>query len=186
MIGQVVEAGRADDLIDALMARTGGEVLAPPNALARAQRGGEYDCYHDHVSRRDLRRLVAGGLVSVHGMQADRLAHRVGWEGSADTFVAWYLREALRGLDVRLERREGRDWADQAEPDGPTCTGGGLGDLPQAVTDYLLRLVYGDKATYAAEYAYHRVHGAPCPVDPGTDWARKARGKIDHYLRGTK
>jgi hypothetical protein len=189
MIGTVSTAGTIDDTIDALMVRTNGERLAPPSSSAKAHAGGEYDAYTDYVSRRDMRRLVAAGLVSSHGMQADQLAHQCGWEGTADTFVAWYLGEALKGLDIRRSHRDGKSWADQVEPDPEElepAAGTVSGDLPGAVLEYLLRLVFGQKADYAAEYAYHVCQGAPCPQDPGTDWARKARSKIDSLTRKVK
>lgn len=103
------------DPIDCLMGFTGGDILRMPDGGA----GGEYDAYD--LTRGELRRLVGGRLVSrVHGLSADVLAAHALERGcrhaeSVDGFVAWYLEQGLRGLDVR---RDGSPCADGAgDPD---------------------------------------------------------------------
>lgn len=159
------------DPIDRLLGLTGGDVLAPPPAnLPRS--AGEYDAYR-LMSRRDIRRLTAGGfLSSEHGLQPDVLAHMAKSDLSADDFVAWYCDEALRGMDWRATARQGTTWETRDRSI----------DLPSTVVDYLARLVFPDKADYAAEYAYAAWGGWPMPTDPGTGWACKARAKIDALL----
>ena len=178
MIGSAVLTHQADDLIDALLTRTRGEVLYVTGD------GGECDFVRaGHVTVRDMQRLRAGGLVSSHGIEADRLAMVYGWEGDCSAFVEHWVCQGLAGLRARRERREGGAWSDS--PDDPELAGPVLSptELPIPLVEYLGRLVFGLKADYAAEYAYHLVHGEPCPADPGTDWARKARGRVDWYLR---
>ena len=177
MIGRVATTGHPSDIVDALMVRTRGEVLATP---AHAT-GGEYDCWPELVDRCTMRRLIASGLVSAaHGVPADRLADVAGWDGTPDTFVAWYLAEAVAGLDARKARRSGDAWEDRCEPEPETDEPAAL---PGDVLEYLLRLVFGAKADYAAAYAWHLWHGAAAPADPGTDWAAKARHKLDGMHR---
>lgn len=179
MIGTVTPSGVAVDIIDALMYRTTGEVLSTPAGAT----GGEYDCWPELVDRRGMRRLVAAGLVSrLHGLPADRLAEVAGWDGTPDTFVAWYLGQALAGLDARADRRSGTPWECQERPadDTPGTVGG---ELPACVLEYLDRLVFGDKLTYAAGYAWHLWDHTPTPADPGTEWAGKVRHKLDAMHR---
>lgn len=57
------------------------------------------------------------------------------------------------------------------------------GDLPEAIEEWLARLVFGPKCDYARAYAAAIVTGSQFPVDPGTDWARKARVKVDRLAR---
>lgn len=57
------------------------------------------------------------------------------------------------------------------------------GELPAPVVEWLGQLVYTPKRDYAAEYAAARIAGAELPDDPGTDWARKARQKVDRLLK---
>ena len=178
MIGRPTLTGSPADIVDALLSRTAGEVLAPPAGCT----GGEYDCWPELVDRRTMRRLVAAGLVSSHGIPADRLADIAGWDGTPDTFVTWYLDEAIAGLDARHAGRDGTAWHEQPEPE-PEPEGPCTVALPDEVVDYLLRLVYGTKLDYASEYAWHLWQGAPAPADPGTDWAGKARHKLEAMHR---
>lgn len=188
MIGRVTTTGHADDLVDDLIARCGGEVLAPAGRRA----GGEYDLLTDgHVSRTDMRRLVAAGLISPHGVPADVLADRFGWQGDAGSFVDHYVATSLAGLAARRDRREGCSWVDQVEPDpedepaGPMT--GTVRDLTGPCLDYLSRLVYGPKRDYASCYAMAVCGHCEMPPDPGAEWAGKARRKVDHYLnRGAR
>ena len=56
------------------------------------------------------------------------------------------------------------------------------GVFPEPIADFLARLVYETKREYATAYAAHRCHGTPLPADPGTDWAMKARVKVDRLV----
>lgn len=185
MIGTATHTGHPDDLVDDLIARCGGEVLAPAGKRA----GGEYDLLTDgHVTRTDMRRLVASGLVSPHGVPADVLADRFGWQGDAGSFVDHYVSTSLAGLAARRERRQGDSWVDQVRPDedeepAESMTGT-VRDLTGPCLDYLSRLVYGPKRDYASCYAMAVCGHCPMPDDPGTEWAGKARRKVDHYLNG--
>ena len=179
MIGTATMTGRADDLIDALLTVTRGEVLRPPSAENRDGRGGEYDGYLQGLSRRDVRRLTAAGLISSHGLPADRLAHHAGSLENADVFAAWYCRQALAGLDGRAEHRAGgpaeRDEWDDNHP-SPNV------ELPSALTDYLLRLVCERKADYAGDVADALICGAPVPSCDAR-WADDVVRKVRRYLR---
>ncbi len=61
----------------------------------------------------------------------------------------------------------------------PRQTGGAL---PAAATEWLDRLVFAEKRDYAAAYLAHLVAAAPAPVDPGTEWADKARRRAVKVL----
>lgn len=54
--------------------------------------------------------------------------------------------------------------------------------LPAEVAKWLSNLVYEPKRNYAAAYCAHRLYGDPEPVDPGADWAPKARKRADRVL----
>lgn len=183
MIGRFTPAGTGTDVLDMVHARCRGDILRVNNVGL----GGETDYLASgQVSARDMRRLRAAGLVShTRGCWADDLALIAGWDGTADTFVTWYFESCLAGLAQRADGRTGTAWEDRQEPtpDDYDPTGTVAGDLPAAIVEYLLRLVFGEKADYAAAYAYHVCTGAPCPDDPGTDWARKARNKVESLAR---
>lgn len=188
MIGQHTETGRADDIIDALLARTHGNVLAPPSTVRNG--GGEYDAWCD-LNRRDVRRLVAAGLLRRGGMQADRLAHECDWQGNADEFVAWYVSEALRGLDARAELRAGDAWADRERPDDDESfdagneTGDGIQHaptLPEPLCAYLRRLQYDRKRQYAAAVILAMHDGSPIPTC-AAEWAPRVVSKVIRYYR---
>jgi hypothetical protein len=53
---------------------------------------------------------------------------------------------------------------------------------PAAVVDYLARLVFEPKQLYAAAVALAMIEGGPMPEDPGTEWAEKARRKLDRLV----
>lgn len=193
MIGQTTTTGRADDLIDAMLCRTGGEVLSPPTS-----EHGEWDFYREHVSRRDLRRLVAAGLVRrVGGLPADRLAHVYGWDGDASTFVEMYLTQCLAGLDHRAGVRAGDVWAEREPSDddyAEACAideADGMPQLPPVIPTpaesaplaaYLARLVHPPKRVYAKQVADAIATGAPIPVHAGT-WAPDVVRRVSRYLR---
>lgn len=183
MIGAATMTGRADDLIDALLTVTRGEVLAPPAQSVRDGRGGEYDHYLSKLNRRDVRRLSAAGLISSHGMPADRLAAHAGSIDNADVFAAWYCSQALKGLDARAAARtrspERDEWFDN---DAPQTCEPWTGELPEALTDYLLRLVCQRKALYASEVAEALLAGLPVPPH-GAKWAPDVVRKVSRYLR---
>lgn len=172
MIGTVTTTGHADDLIDALLTVTHGEVLSPPTS-----ENGEWDGYRSNLDRRDIRRLSAAGLISSHGLPADRLAAHAGSLDNADVFAAWYLDQALRGLNARAERRSGRERADDIdEPSTPAV------ELPQPLLDYLFRLVCDRKAQYASDVAEAILNGDPVPhVD--ARWSVDVVRKVRRYLR---
>jgi hypothetical protein len=189
--GRVALTGDPSDRIDAMMHRSHGEVLAPRDARAKRLEGGEYDAL-EQVSRGDLRRLTAAGLYSSrHGLPADVLAHRCDFDGSADEFVAWWVREGVAGLEDRASRREGEAWHELERPEDSWHELEALearerlegGALPDALAAYLGRLIFDEKATYAAAYVAHVVEGATCPTDPGTGWALKVRRRVDSLAR---
>lgn len=185
---QVQFSGVAGDIIDALMVRTGGERLAPPPIGDTA---GEYDGFRDDHSKHELGRLCANGLVHSLGLRADQLAHCASWLGSADEFVAYYCTEALAGLRQRDERKSSSgEWADQVRPDDTDdelepAVAPIAGQIPESVLEWLERLLFGAKANYAAEYALAVCCGLVMPDDPGTEWARKARSKVDAMHRAS-
>lgn len=111
----VAVAGRADDIIDAMMHRSGGAVLRAPHGAD----GGEYDDWQQ-FTRHDIRRLVGAGLIARGGWAPDQLA--MFFDGchdmNADQFCAWWMTEGLEGLDQRAERRASTvDYADLERPD---------------------------------------------------------------------
>lgn len=172
MIGQLTRSEHGFDIIDALIDRCGGERLAPPAGAD----GGEYDYLTEgKVTSGQVRRLSAAGLISPRGRRADVLADLAGWDGDVSSFVEWYVRQGLAGLDQRRERRTGDEWATQERPDD--------GTWPVLLVEYFDRLVFTAKRTYAEQYAAHLLHGAPLPVDPGSEWAHKARAKVDRLVR---
>lgn len=181
-VGVFTPAGTGTDILDAVVTRCAGEPLRIDNVGD----GGETDHLHNgQVSARDVRRLRAAGLVSNRaGLYADQLAEVAGWTGTADEFVSWYCDSCITGLDMRAEARTGIAWHEQERPDddAPEQTGT-VGTLPFPILEYLMRLVHAPKAEYAGAYAYHIVHGHPCPADPGTEWADKARRKLDALHR---
>jgi hypothetical protein len=192
---QVSTAGTGWDIVDELHRRCGFEALRGSatgtghdgSTLVPAI-GGEYDhLTSGQLSTRDRRRLTSAGLLSPGGLAADQLADVAGWTGTADEFVAWYCAEGLAGLDQRAAARSGDSWETRERPADETDTAPDPapadGDLPAPVLEYLCRLVFGDKADYAAAYAYAVHRGGPAPADPGTDWARKARTRIDSITR---
>lgn len=181
---QVQFSGVAGDIIDALMVRTNGERLAPPPAGDVA---AEYDGYRDDHSKHELRRLCANGLVHSLGLRADQLAHVADWDGGADEFVAFYCTEALAGLRQRDERKSSAgEWADRVRPDDECEQAGTVaGEIPESVLEWLERLLFGAKANYAAEYALAVCCAQVMPDDPGTEWARKARSKVDAMHRAS-
>lgn len=177
--------GDPADPIDALLVRTRGEVLS----TVRAD-GGEWDYVTDgHVSRRDWQRLVGARLVSRDGLAPDVLADWFGWEGEASGFVEHYVSTCLAGLAWRADRRAGCRWEDQVRPDDdelepPTAPDvHGCAELPEPVVEYLMRLVFGAKADYAAAYAEHVFLSGPLPADPGAEWAGRVRHKVDALAR---
>lgn len=172
------ESGDPADLIDELVRTCQGARLAVPTSTV-----GEGDWLRDHLSKRDRRRLTTAGLLSPHGIAPDQLAHLAGWTGDASGFTEWYCTEGLRGLDQRADRRNGQAWECQTEPEPDEADTVATGELPGAVLEYLVRLVFGEKADYAAAYALHVWTGTECPTDPGTDWAGKARHKLDALHR---
>lgn len=181
-VGTFTSTGLAHDPCDDLVHRCQGE----PLRLDTVGDGGETDpitC--GLVSARDIRRLRAAGLVSNRaGLRPDQLADVYGWTGTVDEFVTFYVETCVQGLDIRADERAGTPWHEQVRPDDDEpCETGTVGDLPPLVCEYLLRLVHAPKAEYAASYAYHVVHGAPCPPDPGAPWAFKARHRIDALVR---
>lgn len=169
MIGQHTTSGAAFDIIDALVDRCHGERLAPPAGTD----GGEYDFYRSKVTSGQVKRLSAAGLISSRGRRADVLADLAGWDGDVSAFVEWYVSEGLAGLDQRAERRSGDSWETQQRPD----------ELPTVISIYLGRLVHEPKREYAEQYAEHVLNGGPCPADPGTEWAHKARAKVDRLVK---
>jgi hypothetical protein len=182
MIGSATMTGRADDLIDALLTVTHGEVLAPPAESVRDGRGGEYDHYLTKLTRRDVRRLSAAGLISSHGMPADRLAAHAGSLDNADVFADWYCSQALAGLDARAAARgpasaEREEWGDNDQPETSAPP-----ELPAELTAYLDRLIHEPKAMYAATVALALVDGQPIPPNDAR-WAPDVVHKVTKYLR---
>lgn len=199
----VILTGDPADPIDAMLHRSHGEVLRPPPV--GDYRGGEYDHVREgHVSTRDRRRMASAGLVSAGGLPADVLCDRCQFDGDASTFVEWWYAQGLKGLDHRAAARNGTRWEDRTRPDPDDDDGDAWADYvrPDPATPapcqtgtvtasgpvpglaaYLERLVFAEKLTYAAAYAAHVTDGAPCPDDPGTEWARKARSKVDALVR---
>ena len=181
-VGTFTPAGTGTDVLDAVVTRCAGEPLRIDNVGD----GGETDhLYNGLVSSRDVRRLRAAGLVSNRaGLYADQLAEVAAWTGTADEFVSWYCDSCITGLDMRADLRSGTAWHERERPDDdelePTDT---VVTLPFPMLEYLMRLVHAPKAAYAGAYAYHLVHGHPCPADPGTEWADKARRKLDALHR---
>lgn len=57
------------------------------------------------------------------------------------------------------------------------------GPLPATIAEYLSRLVYEPKRAYAEAYALHVLFGTERPADPGTEWADKARAKVNRLAR---
>lgn len=57
------------------------------------------------------------------------------------------------------------------------------GELPAWATEYLGRLVYAAKRDYAEAWLRHVLHGAPEPADPGRDWARKVRDRVERLRK---
>lgn len=53
---------------------------------------------------------------------------------------------------------------------------------PEAVTEWLNRLVYAPKRAYASAWADHVLNGAAEPADPGTDWAAKVRTRFERLV----
>lgn len=53
-----------------------------------------------------------------------------------------------------------------------------LATLPANVEEWLSRLVFGEKASYARAWAEHVLLGADAPADPGAEWAVKARKRL--------
>lgn len=53
--------------------------------------------------------------------------------------------------------------------------------LPDEVGTWLGTLVYAPKRDYAEAFARYVFGGEAEPADPGTDWARKARGKVGRF-----
>ena len=187
MIGVLTRSGTGSDVLDMVHDRCAGEILRVDDV----GKGGETDYLAaGHVRPRDMKRLRAAGLVSnTRGCRADVLAHVAGWTGTADEFLTWYVETCIQGLKARAESREGRAWHELERPvdDEPADVAPEYGApadvLPEPVCEYLMRLVHGPKADYASAYAYHVVHGHPAPDDPGTEWAIKARRKVDALVR---
>ena len=57
------------------------------------------------------------------------------------------------------------------------------GALPDAVEDWLSRLVYGPKAEFARAYCAAKLGHGPAPEAPAAEWAGKAIRKADRVLR---
>jgi hypothetical protein len=55
--------------------------------------------------------------------------------------------------------------------------------LPAWADEWLAQLVHAPKREYARAYLVHRLTGGPAPVDPGADWAEKARKRADRLAR---
>lgn len=166
MIGTATHTHRADDLIDALLTATGDEVLSPPTS-----HHGEWDAYFTMLTPRDRNRLSCAGLISRHGMPADRLASHADWQGNADTFVAWYLDMALRGLNARQGIRDGQ--RERCEPE-PAA-------LPESLALYLARLLCEGKRQHAAACVLALIEHQPMP-ECSSPWARNVESKVQRYL----
>lgn len=64
-----------------------------------------------------------------------------------------------------------------------------VGVMPQTITipvniqTWLSTLVFEPKRTYATKYATAKLAGKRGPADPGTEWAKKARTRVDEMLK---
>jgi len=187
-----VRTGAPDDLIDALLTRSHGDILRAPADSS----SGEYDSWRQQFSRRDIRRLVAAGLIGPSGWAADVFASRCGFDGTPDECVSWWCAEGLRGLDIRATRRPGgaTDWANAERPadDVPELDTAevlarlvALEVVPEWWHAWIERTVHAPKLDALVALAAETWLGEPMPTEPTAKWWPKVRSQFARRNRGT-